>query len=230
MAGRPVVAVGPEADARIAAVTDDSPIAVSGWFLGLDRQQPCPGGPGSPAPNGVSFADCMAFSVRASKDGGATLPLHFKRDDPMSLPRWPDVTQVMRVLLQVHVHDPGCTAPECAQKAVFDKVLMYGSPLVAPPILAATMPPGGISMEQAIAAARAYDVETKLGFGELKVLLSAQAGPRAVVEDQSSGRDLTWVWVVRFASDDGARLYAVDVNFLDGSVSGSSSGEMVQSP
>ncbi len=217
-----MVAVGPEADARIAAATDDSPIAVSGWLLGSEHRR-CPDTKwDSPAPNGVDFDDCVAVPLRASQDGGATLPLHFDRQDPPAWHSSPAVTQVMRILVQVHVRDAGCSDADCVHKAVFDKVLMYGSPLISPPVLAATMPPGGISTEQAIAAARAYDVQTRLGFGEPKVLLSAEAGPLIVVapEEWGDGADLAWIWVVRFASDDGGSNYEVYVDFLDGLVSG----------
>ena len=227
--GEQVVLVGPEADARIAAATDDAPILVGGWSLGSDTRAYSDFDLGSPAPNGVYFKDCVSIPLRATEDGGPVLRVHFSLQDPNRLPRLPSATQVMALVVQVHVHDAGCAAPDCAHKPVFERVVMAGSPRIAPPILATTMPPGGLSMEEAVAAARAHDASTKMGFGEPKVLLSAQAGPLAVVEDQASGSELDWFWVVRFASDDGHSTYAVYVNYLDGSVT-RSFGSTVELP
>jgi hypothetical protein len=231
--GQPVVAVGPAADARIAAATDDSPIYLSGWMLGTD-----PGGCfrdfdyGSPAPNGVLFKACAATPLHETQDGGSVLPVHWRQPEMSSsgtLPMLPAGSHVAPILLQVHVHDPGCGSADCATTAVLDRVIAYGAARVAKPLLAMTPPPGGLSAEQAIAAARAYDVDSGLGFREPKVVQSVEAGPRILVGSRSIEMDLTWYWVVRMVSDDGFTDYWIYVNYLDGSVN-ESEGRSVEWP
>ena len=228
--GQPVVAVGPAADARIAAATDDSPIYLSGWMLGTDQ----PGclldfDYGSPAPNGVLFKACAAIPIHETQDGGSVVPVHWsqaQRQSPGSLPRLPSGPMVWPILLQVHVHDPGCGSADCATTAVLDRVIAYGAPRVAKPLLAMTLPTGGLSAEQAIAAARAYDVDSGLGFREPKVVQSVEAGPRILVGSSSREMDLTWYWVVRMVSDDGFQDYTIYVNYLDGSVTEAEGGSV----
>lgn len=231
--GQPVVAVGPAAEARIAAATDDSPIYLSGWMLGTDTAG-CSADfdRGSPAPNGVLFKACAATPLRETQDGGAVLPVHWSMAQmqvPGALPLPPAGWQVVLILLQAHVHDAGCSAADCATVAVFDRVIAYGAARVAPALLAMTPPPGGISLAQAIAAAHAYDVETRLGFGEPKVVQSAEVGPRILVGDSTRDMDVTWAWVVHMVSDDGFTRYAIDVDYLTGSVAGSQ-GRSVELP
>ncbi|MDP2350506.1 MAG: hypothetical protein Q8M74_05040, partial [Chloroflexota bacterium] len=161
--GQAVVTVGPEADAKIAVATDDSPIYVSGWILGPD-----PLGCAqweSPAPNGVIWNDCAAIPLRATEDGGATLRVHISYTDEARYPRLPDATHVLPVLVKVHPYDAGCTADDCAHKPVLDTVVQYGAPRMAPVLRAMTRPPGGITMEQAVTAADAYAAKNSLGYG-----------------------------------------------------------------
>jgi hypothetical protein len=176
---------------------------------------------GSPAPNGVLFKACAAIPIHETQDGGSVVPVHWSQAQMESrgaLPQFPAGSQVAPILLQVHVHDPGCGSADCATTAVLDRVIAYGAARVARPLLAMTPPPGGLSAEQAIAAARAYDVESRLGFGEPKVVQSVEAGPRVLVDPRSIEMDLTWYWVVRMVSDDGFTDYRIYVNYLDGSV------------
>lgn len=223
--GQPVVTVGPDADKRIAAATDDSPIYVSGWILGPDPHR-CPGfDSGSPAPNGVMWKDCAAIPLRATEDGGATLPIHVSWAAEAQYPSMPDQTQAMQVLMEVHAHDPGCAADDCVRKPVLDRVVKYRTPRIAPSILAATMPPGGITMARAVEAADAFAEENSIGYGLPLVLLSVEAGPRAMV-GRDGDRGLDWVWAVRYVWGDGYFETTVFVGYIDGSVHESSGGSI----
>jgi hypothetical protein len=220
--GQAVVTVGPEADATIAAATDDSPIYVSGWIIGADRRG-CPNfDSGSPAPNGVMWKECTAIPLRATEDGGATLPVHVSYADEARFPRLPDVTHVLPVLVKVHVHDAGCVAADCAQRPVLDTVVQYGAPLIAPVLRVGTRPPGGITLEQALSAADAYIQQNLIGYGLPLVLLSAEAGPRALVGQGGSMSELGWVWAVRYVSENGSTECTVYVDYLGGSAHESS--------
>lgn len=224
--GQPVVQIGPDADALIAAATDDSPLYVSGWLLGADRLS-CGLELGTPAPNGVFFADCTATLLRATGDGGASLPIflsltgdHLARPGP---------TQQRPVLLQVHTHDPGCLVADCTSKAVFDRVVMYGSARIAPWIVGVTQPPEGVSMEAAVSMARQYLTDHPMGSGGDLVLLSAEAGPGAVV-DEGGAADTTWIWAVTFATADGHETYTVDVDYRHGTASHARGGSLLPPP
>ena len=223
--GRGVVGVGPDADARIAAAIDDSPISLSGWLLGSELHGCSDFDPGSPAPDGVLFKDCTAIHLRASVDGGALLNVYSSDDARTGFPRGPEATQAMRVLMVVHVHDTGCGAPDCALKPVLERLVALGTPRVVPALLSASMPPGGLTLDQAIAIARPTAADA--GFKEPKVLLSAEAGPRALVDDQAQGDETDWVWAVRFASDDGYSTYTVLVGYLNGEVEGAMGGSIL---
>lgn len=225
--GQAVVQVGPVAEAAIAAATDDSPIYVSGWIIGADIHG-CPSFDAASdlSPDGVAWNDCAAVPLRAGIEGGATLLVHQNLRDWTRNPVSPGRTQVLPMLVQVHVHDRSCDVADCDLKAVIDRVLMYGSPSVAPPFLAETMPPDGISAAQAVAVAREQDVAM---FGEPLVLQSVEAGPYALVADHADGSELDWVWAVRFVSDDGHQAYTVYVDYLTGE-STKASGSTVDVP
>jgi hypothetical protein len=209
--GQRVVVVGADADARIAEAADDSPIFVSGWLLGTDRPG-CDSDIGTPAPNDIIWDDCMGELLRGTMKGGSSLPVFSTLRGTPYLLR-PNPTRVQSVLVQVHVHDRGCNAPDCVHKAVLDRVVMYGAPGVAPEFLAATMPPGGLTVDQAVAIARSHvGVMNPTSL----VLLRVEAGPFALLGDHVNGLEDRWVWAVHLVSDDGHQEYAVYLDYLDG--------------
>jgi len=57
------------------------------------------------------------------------------------------------------------------------------------------------------------------------VLLSAEAGPAAVV-DQGGGTDLTWVWAVTFGTADGYATCTVDVDYRTGATDNAHGGSL----
>ncbi len=217
--GNPVVAVGPEADARIAAATDDSSFYVSGWLLGSDRTS-CVSAPGTPAPDGVHFEDCTARLLRATAAGGASLPVFSSRTGANLALQ--DPQEVVPVVVEVHVHDHGCADATCVSKAVLDRVVDYGPGRIAPAFLA-TQPANGISLDAAIAVARGEDIAT---FGEPLVLLSVQAGPYGLLRTSDGTPDPSWVWAVDFVSNDGYRVYTAYVDFRSGGYRGSTGGSI----
>ncbi len=226
--GEPVVQVGSEADARIAAATDDSPIFVSGWLLGTD-QLGCSASfdLGTPASNGVYFKECMAILLRATGDGGASLPIFSTPTmDNLALP---GRSEQRPVLLQVHVRDRGCAAADCAFKPVLDRVVMYGAARIAPVYLAA-QPSSGISLDEAVVAARQYLNGSSMVSGVDLVLLSAEAGPVAVVDEQGGANDTTWIWAVTFATADGFETYTADVDYRDGTTTRAHGGSVMATP
>ena len=224
--GESVVHVGPEADARIAAATDDSPIFVSGWLLGGDRLD-CNFDSGAPAANGVFFKDCTAILLRATASDGASLPI-FSSGTRAGL-ALRDRTQQRPVLLQVHVHDRGCAAADCAAKAVLDRVVVYGPARIAPAYLT-TQPFSGISLDEAVIAARQYLSDSSMVSGVDLVLLSAEAGPAAVVDEAGGADDTTWIWAVTFATADGFETYTADVDYRDGTTTRAHGGSVTASP
>ena len=222
--GQRVVVVGAEADARIAAAADDSPIFVSGWLLGTDRTG-CNSDIGTPAPNDIIWDDCMGELLRGTMNGGSSLPVFSTLGGPVYLLR-PYPTRVQSVLVQVHVHDRGCTAPDCVHKAVLDRVLMYGAAGVAPEFLTATMPPSGLAADQAVAIARS---ELAM-YPSPMVLLRVEAGPFALLGDPVSGYEDRWVWAVHLVSDDGYHEYAAYLDYLDGTTYGMRSQSVEPQP
>lgn len=224
--GRPVVAVGNGAEEALAAATDASPIFVSGWMIGPDRRG-CADFDGSPAPTGVRWKDCSALVLRATADGGATLRVYldYERLTPESMLRGPTATMAMEVLLRVHAHDPGCDAADCAHKPVYDAVVEYRNPRIAPSVLANTMPPGVITMAEAIAAADAYVADPQ-AVGASWILLRAELGPSLVVGENGGGDDGRWVWAIWYVSADGYFETTVYVDALDGSANHSSGGNV----
>jgi hypothetical protein len=129
----------------------------------------------------------------------------------------------MRVLAQVHVRDVGCSAADCASKAVLDRVVAYGTNGLSPALLASTMPPGGISMQQALTEAWASFSEFD---AEWLTVVSVEAGPAALVADSASGDELDWVWVVRFVSKNGYTTTEVTIDYIHGSLNGTTSGNL----
>jgi hypothetical protein len=224
--GRPVLAVGGGAEEALSASTDNSPIYLTGWMVGTDRTACTEGDLGSPAPNGVRWKDCEALALRATADGGATLRVHFDYDSLDRLLRGPGATMAMEVLLQVHSHDPGCAADDCRHKAVYDAVVQYRVPRIAPAVLAATMPPGGITSVEAIAVADAYLVHNPSGYSESWILLRAEVGSRLIVGATGGETNEGWVWAVWYVSPDGYFETTVDVGYLDGSANQSSGGNL----
>jgi len=225
--GRPVLPVGRGAEAALAAATDDSPVYISGWLIGTDDWG-CANDfdLGSPAPNGIRWKACSAAGLRATADGGATLPVYMSYSSPDRLIRGPVVTMAMEVLLRVHAHDEGCLADDCAHKPVYDAVVQYRTPRIAPTVLAATMPPGAITSVEAIAAADAYLAASPSPYGDSWVLLRTELGSRLVVGNAGTGSDGDWVWVVWYVSKDGYYETTVYVEYRGGAVHESSSGNL----
>ncbi len=215
--GQLVVQVGPEADARIAAATDDSPISVSGWIL-----HPTGNWHGCSTPDDFLGPDCISAQLSAGADGGAALRIFSTAASPPGLSATPALVQP--VLIQVHVNDPACDGPECARRPVLDRVLEYGATSVAPWLLTNALPSGGISAEQAVEIAR-NDVQRypPLVPGQLPVLWVA-AGPDALLEGIRGSQPERWLWNVHLVSDDGGTEYDSTVDFLDGTVLGAGSG------
>jgi hypothetical protein len=83
------------------------------------------------------------------------------------------------------------------------------------------MPPDGISLEEAVAAARGHDISM---FGEPLVLLSARA--YALLDEGRDPPELDWVWAIDFSSDDGYRTYTAYVDYRTGDVRGSQGGSV----
>lgn len=209
--GQPVVAVGPAADARIAAATDDTPFYVSGWLIGSDPRGCRDFNSG--VSGGVGWADCAAIQLRETASGGATLLAHVPVANAFGYWVQPGYTRELPALLQVHVHDPRCTAADCERKVVFDRAIQVGAPRIAVPFLATTMPADGISMDEAVRVARQLAVDGSMMWHPSEaVLLSAEAGPAAEV-DQGGGSDLTWIWAVTLATADGIETYTFDIDY-----------------
>jgi hypothetical protein len=221
-----VVSVGPAADAALAAATDDSPIYVSGWRIGTDRHG-CPGFDlGSPAPNGVMWKECSALALRATVDGGATLPVYLNYANLDVNLRGPEGTMAMEVLLRVHTHDAGCAADDCLHKPVYDAVVQYRVPRLAPAVLAASMPPGGVTMAEAIATADAYVANNPSSYSASWVLLRAELGSRIVVGENGGEPDGDWAWAIWYVSTDGYFETTVYVDFRSGTANHSSGGSL----
>lgn len=214
--GQPVLPVGPAVDAHIASASDAAPFLVSGWYLPTERRS-CNFDPGSPAPDGIYFKDCAAFVLSATPDGGATLPVFYAFAPGRYIPVDALYTQVQRVLIRVHVHDAGCSADDCAHKAVLDATLMLGIPHFGSAILAATIPPSGIPVAEAIAAGMAIakqDLHT-----EAVQLLSVTAGPYNLVARSPERADgLRWVWAVDVVTTDGLMYQTEYVDYVTGEI------------
>jgi hypothetical protein len=225
--GKPVLAVGSGAEEALAAATDDSPIYMTGWLIGPDARG-CGGDfdLGSPAPNGVMWKACTAAILRANADGGATLPVHMSWSSPDGLLRGPKVTMAMEVLLRVHAHDPGCLAEDCAHTAVYEAVVQYRGPRIAPAVLAASMPPGGTTMSEAVTIADAYLAREQSAYSDTWILLRAELGSRLVLGASGGDSRSDWVWAVWYVSADGYYENTVYVGYLDGLANESTGGNL----
>lgn len=227
--GRVVLPLTAENMAAIAKRPDASPFLVSGWLGRVQearRDLGCQSFPSTtPAPNGVLLDQCLALGyLHERADGGVLLPILGGWEQGM--PRFIGLpaTQTMRVLVEVHVRDAGCRDSGCAAFAVLDRVVMYGQNRYLPELVAASLPPGGLSLQEAIDAALAYGPDT--GFKEPLTILSVEAGPSGLFSGRASEGDLRWVWLIRFVSEDGYRYVEVEVGYLDGVVSGSGGGSL----
>ncbi len=220
--GQSVVQVGSEADARITAATDDSPIYVSGWLTGTDWNWiPCSeANPGVPAPSATIGSDCVGTLIRAAADGSPALRIFSTATGHPRLER-PGAARVQSVLIQVHVHDRGCQAMACANLAVLDRVVMYGPVRVAPELLAAPLPSVGIPADQAVAIARNQFARAA---GQPLALVGVVAGPATVVDDTSPVPAGRWEWVVTFVSADGYHEDIAYIDYLDGTLRGTGYG------
>jgi hypothetical protein len=96
-------------------------------------------------------------------------------------------------------------------------------------VLAASMPPGGISMAKAVATADAYLVSNPSSSSDSWTLLRAQAGPRFVLGATGGEPGSEWVWAIWYVSSDGYFETTVYVGYLDG-LANQSSGGNVTSP
>jgi hypothetical protein len=229
--GQLVVQVGPEADARIAAATDDSPIYVSGWLVDGDwGWTGCSqASRGVPAPDGSIGSECVGTLLRAAADGGralrvfstATEVFSTATERPALAP--PGPARVQPVLVQVHVRDPRCDGTDCARMPVLDRVLVYGAMRVAPVILVATLPPGGISAEQAVDVARNQIQRYPPPEPGQLPLLRVVVGTGGWLDDSSDRYD-RWEWVVDLVSDDGDSAHIVWVDYQDGQALGAGGG------
>ena len=135
------------------------------------------------------------------------------------------MTQVQPVIVRVHVHDPGCSIPDCALKAVLDQAAAIGAQRIASAVLAATMPPSGIPLGEAIAMGMA-EAKEQLGWTDVS-LLSVAAGPFAVVAKTPNG-DLRWVWAIEVATADGLQYFIACIDYTDGSPVSTQSGSVQQ--
>jgi hypothetical protein len=207
--GAPVYAVGPDANAAIAAARDNSPILISGWFVGaMPRGCVQDFDFGSPTPNGIFFKDCAGTPLAATPGGPEALRVYVR--DPFRdvnvFPVRASVAEVQRILLRVHVLDPGCGASDCQRKPVVDATVMLGQPGLSPNVVAQTMPPKMIPITTAIGIARPLAAEM-LATGDL-VVVRVQAGPTMLFADQlPPGQYSAWVYVITFDTPDG-RSYA----------------------
>ena len=226
--GRPVLAVGAGAEEALAAATDDSPIYITGWLIGPDSRG-CGQDfdSGSPAPNGVMWKACTAAVLRATADGGAALPVHMNWSSWDGMIHGPKVTMAIEVLLRVHAHDAGCLADDCVHKPVYDAVVQYRDPRIAPAVLAATMPPGGITLAQAVATADAYLADNPSGYSASWVFLRANLGPRQLIGNGGNGSDSDWFWAVWYVSPDGYFETTVYVGLQDGQANESRAGSLM---
>ncbi len=215
--GQPVVQVGPEADARIAAAADDAPIYVSGWIV-----DPTGNWNWCSTPDDFLGPDCISAQLSAGADGGAALRIFSTTTSQPGLNATPALVQP--VLIQVHVNDLACDGPECPRRPVLDRVLVYGATSVAPWLLTNAMQSGGISAEQAVEIAR-HDVQRypPAEPGQLPVLWVA-AGPDALLEGTRGSQPDLWQWSVHLVSDDGRTEYNSIVGFVDGTVVGTDLG------
>jgi hypothetical protein len=225
--GATVCAVGPEADAAIAAATDASPILISGWYVGAMRAGCSDFNGGSPAPDGVYFKDCMGTPLAADPVGPEALRVYFRYDQVGQQNPFPVTAtgaEVQSVLLRVHVHDPGCTTADCQHKPVVDQPVLLGTPDLSPVVVAQTMPPKIITMADAIQIARAHAVEGQ-AVGDL-VLVRVQAGPTSLFRDQMGNQDQygPWLYVVLFDTRDGRSYVTVYVDAVTGEANDSPSG------
>ena len=171
---------------------------------------------------GPSADDLAVRSV----DGGATLPVYLNYNSLDNLPRGPGSTMAMEVLVGVHTHDPGCLADACDQKPVYDAGVQYRVPRIAPAVLAASMPPGGITQAQAIAAADAYIANNPSAYSASWVFLRAELGSRLLIGEGGNRSDGDWVWAIWYVSEDGFFETTVYVDFLHGTANHSSSGNL----
>ena len=62
------------------------------------------------------------------------------------------------------------------------------------------------------------------------VLLAAEAGPAAVVDEQGGADDTTWIWAVTFATADGFETYTADVDYRSGTTTRAHGGSVTASP
>ena len=214
--GQDVVPVGPAADARIASATDDSPIYVSGWLVErISNTQPCSALEATTKNAAFLEPDCVATQIGGTPGGPPSLMVFSAASSRLPLEGSP--ARVQPVLIEIHVHDPGCTDAACAFAPVVDRVVMLGSPSVAPRLLTVTEPPEGISAAQAADIARRRIQRLPLPSpGQLPVLRIA-AGPAALV-DEVGENDVQWEWVVHLLGDDGVSEHVVWMDYVDGTV------------
>jgi hypothetical protein len=212
--GSQVLPVGPQADAAIAAATDATPFLISGWWIPALRQG-CNFDSGTPAPDGVYFKDCAGLELASIPDGPIALRVYRDFNQRFAFPVDAGPTQVQRVLLRVHVHDAGCGSPDCERKPVLDETKMLGTVHFGSPVLEQTMPPGGVSLAQAIDIARPQAVA--LLHTDKLMLLRAEAGPGLLLDPGGGREGATWIWAVTFVTDDGL-MYATP--YLDYAMGG----------
>jgi hypothetical protein len=228
--GEPIYPVGPALDAKIATTVDDAPFYVSGWYVTTEQwftseeSRAC-SEPASPGPDRV-FYPCSGFVLNESASGGERLRVHevvAGLTGPLVMSH--TFIEAQPVLLRIHVHDAMCASSDCASIPVFDAVVVWGAPQVAPVFLLATQPPSGITMDQAIAMAmpKAQNLVTRSDL----LLLSARAGQRDVVGQSTVGPGhggTTWVWAIAFVSSDGRFAATVYLDYVTGAWLGADRG------
>ena len=212
--GGRVLPVGPVADAAIAAASDASTLLISGWWVPALRKG-CNFDMGTPAPNGVYFSECAGLELAATPDGPVALHVYRSFDQPYDFPVDAGFTQVQRVLLRVHVHDAGCATSDCELKPVLDATLMLGTAHFGSPILAQTMPPTGVSLEEAIKVARPLAVDAL--HSDQVILLKVEAGPTLTFQIGATPNDYgPWVWAITYVNAQGTEYLTSYVDYLHG--------------
>ena len=195
--GQPVLR-GDDLRAAIANATDDTPFLAGGWLQAHVVVRMCQDEPVNPSDAHKALDMCSSFGLYDQPDGGVVIWV--APGDAGLVTR--DMVDVVRpVVLELHTHDSRCYFDGCAQEPVLGRVAWLGGigwvgiSLAPHP----TLPPPGITQDQAIAKAlAAANLPANSTVRSAKAELQTEAMPNEWPLQVDP-----WVWMIVADSPDG---------------------------